>query len=505
MNFRDLRPYVCAVLDGAGALRGTAFFFRSDGWLLTCAHVVESCGGAVSLKVFGRERPLPCRVESIHTRLDAALLRAADEKWPSLMLGSDWKLAQRVVSHGFSRDYATTTFADGYPLVETRICSLVTVGDRRGHADAIALEGSPVNQGLSGGPAINIDTGEVIGILRWRQDDRRCLATPIPSLLADWSELRVVAPSAPNRADWGHLPYCVDREPQTPVIIDAVARVFARGSRRPIFCVLHGPDAECPDSFLEILREDLIPEIEVARGTFRWHRAYLPPPRSPASSLTWTSLSWPRQGATRTTAQLIADLVAELRDLVPGADVPARPTPIELRDHLLAKIGRPLLLRTALDAGSWTRSDCDLLCQWADYWRTFPDLPDGQLLVVFAMIYHRAMRPRTGLAALFRRRATSPAKRCIEDLASRYDLVLPELGPVEQFHAEEWARANDKHGRWRVVLQRVLDDIAAAYFAGPQDAGPQERVANLSMRAVSGRLIRVLDQHARYAARGGSG
>ena len=133
---------------------GTAFVVNSDGFLVSCAHVVE---GATRIEVALGEKSYPARVVDWNKRRDLALLRIEARGLPALRIG-----ASRSV------ELAQEIRAVGYPLADVLGQSVkVTRGTTAGFVDRdsgrlFQIDAS-INPGNSGGPLVD-QRGTVIGV-----------------------------------------------------------------------------------------------------------------------------------------------------------------------------------------------------------------------------------------------------------------------------------------------------------------------------------------------------
>jgi S1-C subfamily serine protease len=156
---------------------GSGFIVHSDGYILTCAHVVS--GASQPIAVLLEQDKQQCYEVircTLHPTQDLALLKINNDPWLTLTpvtFGNP---------HEVSRQSEVSVI--GYPLVTQLGAELSTSS---GHINAIrAIAGNrcfeldaKVNPGNSGGPLIN-DRGEVIGVVSARIDaERTNLAIPI--------------------------------------------------------------------------------------------------------------------------------------------------------------------------------------------------------------------------------------------------------------------------------------------------------------------------------------
>ena len=194
----------CTAFVQAGSSKGTGFFV--DGrLLLTCAHVVEG-EDTVTVTPFNRAPRPGTVVERLPVEEgDLALVEVdevADEVAPQPAVLLDSYVADGTVAE-----------AVGYPTDEvdprTGLQPLrYQATPRRADADevlGIILAGSQVTGGLSGAPVLNMDTGAVVGVVRYTKNDSNALgggAVPIAAALKAFervAKLHVVPPGASVR------------------------------------------------------------------------------------------------------------------------------------------------------------------------------------------------------------------------------------------------------------------------------------------------------------------
>jgi beta-glucosidase-like glycosyl hydrolase/V8-like Glu-specific endopeptidase len=138
-------------------ITGTGFLVDSNGWILTCAHVVPSLSGNSApteylASVGGRrEHQYPFHVVRRDAELDLALLKLDQrtEPWPTVKVDLDARL-----------DFAQTIYVMGYPLAgELDGVS----GTLRSQAGARWITDAPIDKGSSGGPVFS-EAGAVIAV-----------------------------------------------------------------------------------------------------------------------------------------------------------------------------------------------------------------------------------------------------------------------------------------------------------------------------------------------------
>lgn len=130
---------------------GTGFFINSDGYIITCAHVVsESIKLWINTPIDGKKK-IPVKIHSICYDKDIAVLKTIDYKNKDFCkLGDSDKI-----------NAENNVLTMGYPLGQDRLKK--TKGIISGIQDRYIQIDAPINPGNSGGPLFNSNM-EVIGI-----------------------------------------------------------------------------------------------------------------------------------------------------------------------------------------------------------------------------------------------------------------------------------------------------------------------------------------------------
>lgn len=135
---------------------GTGFVVSSNGYLVTCAHVVRD---AAKIEVELGDQKWPGRVVAANKQHDLALIRIEANDLPALQLGK-----------AASIELGRSVFVIGYPLSPLLGRSIkMSSGSVTGAVDTLPDESrrfqvdATVNPGNSGGPLVN-DRGEVVGV-----------------------------------------------------------------------------------------------------------------------------------------------------------------------------------------------------------------------------------------------------------------------------------------------------------------------------------------------------
>lgn len=151
---------------------GTGFFINNNGYILTCAHVVESAVKIfINVQSLGKKR-IPVTLHSICYEKDIAILRTVDYKNQHYC----------KLGNSLSVNSGDHVRAIGYAL--GRYESQKTAGIVSGIYDRYIQTDTPINQGNSGGPLFN-ENDEVIGINTAKHSDADGIgfATPINDFL----------------------------------------------------------------------------------------------------------------------------------------------------------------------------------------------------------------------------------------------------------------------------------------------------------------------------------
>src|SRR4051794_1841679 len=184
---------VAAVVDGSGAVRGTAFFIGSD-VALTCRHVMTA-----AIKQPIRLKPSYSSVseqiieEDYDEELDVSLLRVPTRPGRAWLELDPTPVMENtpVTSHGYPRDRDLLKFPDGYPLEPSRVSGKTTLVWRGQSLNLLVLSGAEVSKGMSGAPALDVDRQVAFGILRLSERAKEAAyAIPAASLMRRWPKMR---------------------------------------------------------------------------------------------------------------------------------------------------------------------------------------------------------------------------------------------------------------------------------------------------------------------------
>jgi serine protease Do len=175
-TFRHSGQAIAAVNNGAAQTSATGLIIRSDGYILTSAHVVH----ADSTIVVGLsdKRKLDARLIGRDPFTDLAVIKVDAKELPIATFGDSTRIR--------AGDWAV---AIGSPLgfehsVTLGVISAVdrSLGDLNNHVDLIQTDAA-INFGNSGGPLID-SNGEVIGIITAVRNYAQNIAFAVPTKIA---------------------------------------------------------------------------------------------------------------------------------------------------------------------------------------------------------------------------------------------------------------------------------------------------------------------------------
>jgi hypothetical protein len=181
---------VAAVTRADGTWLGTAFFVGPT-TALTCAHVVGDLATAdLRLQpVLGADL-VPVDDVVRRPASDLARMEVTPETGAWLPLRSSWSPGTAVVSHGFSTKYPRTRFPYGHPMDRTEISGEVDVEWKEARSRVLRLGPSNADAGFSGGPLVDVESGAVVGVLRFRlAEEGGTYAIPASTVLDQWPDL----------------------------------------------------------------------------------------------------------------------------------------------------------------------------------------------------------------------------------------------------------------------------------------------------------------------------
>ena len=183
---------MAVLIKPKGEPNGTGFFVTSDGYILTCYHVIRpAIRDSSIIPIESQQEPLEAElIEDLSSRddsLDFAVLKVlgqADRKFPCLPLGTEVGQGDPWCTLGFE----LTEQYHGVPNDGT-IKGYATRSDDRLMRDVILKSDNPLLGGLSGSPVFNKRIGRVVGVIKEEMVRSQGHATSMESVFRIWPEL----------------------------------------------------------------------------------------------------------------------------------------------------------------------------------------------------------------------------------------------------------------------------------------------------------------------------
>lgn len=190
MNEEKLNEWIVRVLAAQDAeeAEGTGFW-AADGYVLTCAHVLANLPQPW-IAYGGNKAP----VRQVETEGDIALLLVEGMSGPAAPLDQDYRIGDDTYSLGYQYEGVHGESQLGYFPISGRILGPSEIDGRQ----AIVLEKAyHAKQGASGAPVLNRRTGNVVGIIgaKWEQKDRDTESVFVWPLKLIYDKWKVLAPS----------------------------------------------------------------------------------------------------------------------------------------------------------------------------------------------------------------------------------------------------------------------------------------------------------------------
>jgi len=165
---------------------GTGFFIARNGYLLTCAHVIDEAGGYEKIKV--QEKLVELVYIGRSCQDDIAILRVPEYQGDAVPLSLDFHRMGEFLSIGYSRsdflrgasikghitDVNPHLNYDNLPMLRLSVVS-----------DSERIEG-----GCSGSPVFDVESQSVIGLVAAHDRTQGALAVPLDTVCKSWSLLQ---------------------------------------------------------------------------------------------------------------------------------------------------------------------------------------------------------------------------------------------------------------------------------------------------------------------------
>ena len=143
--------------------QGSAFFITQDGYLLTNQHVIESCDNNVKIKYKREEKDVTVIAQDKYLDLALLQLKGARNTGYLKLANKEPEKLQRVIAVGFPWG---KFISDDLKFTSGIISSIKGVGD---DSTRIQIDAA-LNPGNSGGPIVDEETGELVGIAVQKMD-----------------------------------------------------------------------------------------------------------------------------------------------------------------------------------------------------------------------------------------------------------------------------------------------------------------------------------------------
>lgn len=200
-DFEKIKPAIVSILSEDDAISGTGFFITSNGYILTCYHVIDPVKGKNGLvkirKSDGSKLTAIVHEEKSKYRdeIDFAVLKADIEDADCLPLGMLFNEGDEwiAVGYGLPKDYNEVHN-------EGDIYQKITRKDQDGF-DLKLNAKIPIRGGFSGSPILDIQTGKVVGIMKSEIEGKEGFAQPIADICSLWLEIEKINSSSQKIID----------------------------------------------------------------------------------------------------------------------------------------------------------------------------------------------------------------------------------------------------------------------------------------------------------------
>ena len=151
---REAPPAEFAAHEKTGQGNGSGFVVTSDGYVVTCAHVVE---GSTKLEVVLGTQAYPAQVVAFDKERDLAVVRIVATNLPTVSLANSdaVQLAEEVRAVGYP---LSNLLGESVKITRGTIAGVVNTSGRK-----LFQVDASINPGNSGGPLVN-EMGQVVGV-----------------------------------------------------------------------------------------------------------------------------------------------------------------------------------------------------------------------------------------------------------------------------------------------------------------------------------------------------
>jgi HAD superfamily phosphoserine phosphatase-like hydrolase len=188
-KFEQIKPAIVSILSEDDVISGTGFFITSDGYILTCYHVIEPVknkDGMVKIRKSDGSK-LTAKVHEDKSKyedeIDFAILQANVEDADCLPLGTLFSEGDEwiAIGYGLPNDYNEVHN-------EGDIYQKITRKGQPGY-DLKLNAKITIRGGFSGSPVLDIQTGKVVGIMKSEIEGKEGFAQPMEDIWNLWHEI----------------------------------------------------------------------------------------------------------------------------------------------------------------------------------------------------------------------------------------------------------------------------------------------------------------------------
>ncbi|MEP7342192.1 MAG: TIR domain-containing protein [Acidobacteriota bacterium] len=231
---------------------------------------------------------------------------------------------------------------------------------------------------------------------------------------------RVMTPS--DLASRTHrLHHRCNRGPQSVAFETAFDQHLKSRAHRPLVCLVHGNESECPDLMLDRIQHESLRDLLDASA----HDCFWQDPPAPNDSVEnfWLALG------KRFLNKRFKDKAESQKQILKELD----------------DLGRPLLVRLEWYPEQFSASRTNGLANFVQFWESWPVLPENRLVIcALSLVYSESKDARSRLA-FWRKSPAEQLKEWVTEYqqgqqpAPSFSLaVLPELEPVKHHEAKGW-------------------------------------------------------------------
>ena len=185
MSWDLVKACTVPISNTDGDIKGTGFFISPEGYLLTCAHVVEEAGGWEQVRINGQKIELVYQGSSNCD--DFAVLKLSAYQGATAPLSLEFQPMDRFLSIGYGRpDFPQGASIDG---------TITDINSQAGFNNLpmlrlrVKADSQQVQGGYSGSPVFDAESQRVVGIIAAYDNTEGALAVPFTTVQEKWSNL----------------------------------------------------------------------------------------------------------------------------------------------------------------------------------------------------------------------------------------------------------------------------------------------------------------------------